>query len=66
MIAVQFKFLDKSRNFSNHVYKIFECNKIFTNTGTPSITLFFGPIKNYPVMGKTVLMEDLFSTKWKN
>ena len=32
-------------------------------TGTPPITLFFGPGKIYRVIGKTVLKEDWFSTK---
>ena len=30
----------------------------FSCTGTPPITLFFGPEKNYCVIGKTVLKED--------
>ena len=37
----------------------------FKYTGTPPITLFFGPKKIYRVIGKTVLKEDLFSTNGK-
>ena len=37
-----------------------------TNTGTPPVTLFFEPGKIYRVIGKTVLKEDRFSTKWEN
>ena len=35
-----------------------ELIKIIGNTGTPPITLFFGPRKIYHVIGKTVLKED--------
>ena len=35
-------------------------------TGTPPITLFFGPGENYRVIGKTVLKEEGFSSKWEN
>ena len=38
----------------------------FLYTGTPPIALFFGPEKNHRIIGKTVLKEDLFSTKWEN
>ena len=36
------------------------------STGTPPVTLFFGPGKICHVTGKTVLKEDRFSTKWEN
>ena len=36
------------------------------STGTPPITLFYGPGEIYRVIGKTVLKEDRFSTKWEN
>ena len=32
--------------------------KMGGSTGAPPITLFFGPEKNYRVIGKTVLKED--------
>ena len=35
-------------------------------TGTPPITLFFGPVEIYRVIGKTVLKEEGFSSKWEN
>ena len=36
------------------------------NTGTPPITLFFGPVEIYRVIRKTVLKEDRFGIKWYN
>ena len=35
-------------------------------TDTPPITLFFGPGEIYRVIGKTVLKEEGFSSKWEN
>ena len=37
----------------------------FESTGTPPITLFFGPGKIYRVIRKTVLKEERFRAKWE-
>ena len=36
------------------------------STGTPPITLFLGPGDFHRVIGKTVLKEECYSSKWEN
>ena len=55
----------KSNVHENNIFKVYEYKYIIINTGTPPITLFFGPGEIYRVMGKTVLKEECYSRKWE-